>query len=385
MRFLRCELLCFLIAIAVFMGTAYGGDNFVEVFQPFARKHCQRCHAGDKVRGEFDLGRHSKAPDVISDFRRWSHVIEFIRDGKMPPDDEPQPTIDERKQAIGVLESILLEEAEKHAGDPGLILPRRLSNTEYDRSIRDLTGVDIQPTRDFPPDPAGGEGFDNTGEALGMSPSLLKKYLAAAQTVSEHMVLKTDGITFAPFPVTSYNEQKKLTEQAIIDFYQRHAVRVADYLEAAWRYRHRGPEESGIDLATWAERHHLSSRYFALVWETLSDASRAANDFAKAAPDRAGKTIGFYEQLGQMWNALPAPTDARTKPPEWNGLERYVEFWQRKLPHREGAMIQSHAGNWPIGHLEFRAREAAARDQFDPGNLRPKVTITVAQIGRAHV
>ena len=239
------------------------------------------------------------------------------------------------------------------------------------------------PTRDFPPDPAGGEGFDNTGEALGMSPSLLKKYLAAAQTVSEHMVLKTHGITFAPFPVTSYNEQKKLTEQAIIDFYQRHAVRVADYLEAAWRYRHRGPEESGIDPATWAERHHLSSRYFALVWETLSDASRAANDFANAAPDRAGKTIGFYEQLGQMWNALPAPTDARTKPPEWNGLERYVEFWQRKLPHREGAMIQSHAGNWPIGHLEFRAREAAARDQFDPGNLRPKVAITVARLPAA--
>ena len=49
------------------------------------------------------------------------------------------------------------------------------------------------------------------------------------------MVLKTNGVTFAPFPVNSYNERKKLTEGAIIDFYQSHAVKLADYLEAAWR------------------------------------------------------------------------------------------------------------------------------------------------------
>ena len=376
----RCVALCVANMVSAATIPAWGGDAFVDLFQPFAVKHCQRCHEGEKVRGEFDLGRYAKSPDVTADFRRWSHVIEFIRDGKMPPDDEPQPTIDERKQAISVLERILLEEAEKHAGDPGPILPRRLSNTEYDRSIRDLTGVDIQPTRDFPPDPAGGEGFDNTGEALGMSPSLLKKYLTAAQTISEHLVLKTEGIAFAPFPVSSYNEQKKLTEQAIIDFYQQHAVRIPDYLEAAWRYRHRAEAEAGIDPAAWAKRQGLSGRYFSLVWATLDEASRSADEFSKGSPDRVRRGAGFQERLGQLWNAIPAPVDAKAKPREWADFEQYVEFWQRKLPHREGAMIQSHAGNWPIGHLDFRAREAAARDQFDPGNLRPKVAIQFARL-----
>ena len=102
-----------------------------------------------------------------------------------------------------------------------------------------MTGVDIRPTKDFPADPAGGEGFDNTGEALGTSPNLVKKYLAAAQHVADHLVLKPDGISFAPFPVTSYNERKKLTELAIIDFYESHAVDTLQYLEAAWRYRYR--------------------------------------------------------------------------------------------------------------------------------------------------
>jgi hypothetical protein len=365
---------------AIAVAAAPAGDPFAEQFQPFAVKHCRRCHQGEKVRGEFDLGRYTKAGEVVADFRRWSHVIEFIRDGKMPPDDEPQPTIDERMQAVGILEAILLEEAEKRAGDPGAVPPRRLSNTEYDRSIRDLTGVDIRPTRDFPPDPAGGEGFDNTGEVLGVRPGLLKKYLAAAQTVSEHLVLKTDGITFAPFPVTSYNEQKKLTEQAIIDFYQRQTVRIAEYLEAAWRYRYRDAADKELDIAAWAARSQLSPKYLSLVWQTLEDASRAATDARRATPEAARIMPGFFERLGQLWDAIPAAADPRAQPAPWTELQRFIEFFQRKFPHREGAMIQSHAGNWPIRHLEFRAQEAAARDQFDPGNFRAKATIAFARV-----
>ena len=43
---------------------------------------------------------------------------------------------------------------------------RRLSNAEFDYTIRDLTGVDLKPTREFPADGAAGEGFTNAAEAL---------------------------------------------------------------------------------------------------------------------------------------------------------------------------------------------------------------------------
>jgi hypothetical protein len=165
-----------------------------------------------------DLTRYTNDAEVASNFRRWNNVIEFSRGGEMPPEESKQPSINERNAVIAQVEKILMTEAVKHAGDPGIVLPRRLSNTEYDSAIRDLTGVDVRPTKDFPADPAGGEGFDNTGEALGTSPNLVKKYLAAAQHVADHLVLKPTGISFAPFPVTSYNERKKLTELAIIDF-----------------------------------------------------------------------------------------------------------------------------------------------------------------------
>ena len=50
-----------------------------------------------------------------------------------------------------------------------------LSNSEYNYTIRDLTGADIRPTREFPVDPANQAGFDNTGETLGMSPALVQQ------------------------------------------------------------------------------------------------------------------------------------------------------------------------------------------------------------------
>ena len=218
-----------LTGVVVLLGLAapqaWGADHFSERVAPFVQKYCHKCHNQRQAKGELDLSRYAGDRDVTGDFRRWNHIVEFIRDGEMPPENSPQPALEERNEVVKAIEVILVVEAKKHAGDPGIVLPRRLSNTEYDLSIRDLTGVAMRATAEFPADPAGGEGFDNTGEALGMTPSLLNKYLGAAELVSSHLVLKPQGLAFAPFPVTSYNERKKLTEQAIIDFYRSRDVR----------------------------------------------------------------------------------------------------------------------------------------------------------------
>ena len=328
-------------------------DSYKDRVVPFLRKYCVQCHGADKPRGELNLRRYQQAPDVTRDFRRWDHIVDFIRGGKMPPEDATrQPSITERNAVVRAIEAVLLAEARKHAGDPGVVLPRRLSNTEYDLSIRDLTGIDIRPTKEFPTDPAAGEGFDNTGEALTMSPSLLKKYLGAAENVANHLVLKPRGLAFAPFPVTSYNERKKLTEQAIIAFYQRHEVRISDYLESAWRYRHRQDRSTGIQA--WARQHHLSERYLRSVW-----------DFLNATPP----VSGFLRTLHTLWNAIPAPIDGSSLPPQLRQFNDYVEFWRRKLCPREPQLIRSNAGNWPISHLDFRDKTAERRDRFQPASL----------------
>src|SRR5207302_2821372 len=141
--------------------------------------------------------------------------------------------------AIAALREIRDQEAERNAGDPGPVLARRLSNAELDYTVRDLTGVDIRPTREFPVDPANQAGFDNSGESLVMSPALLKKYLAAARLVADHVILKPQGFVFAPHPVVTETDRDKYCVKRIIDFYESHKVDLADYFLAAWQSRHR--------------------------------------------------------------------------------------------------------------------------------------------------
>lgn len=343
-------------------------DELRETIEPFLKKHCVRCHSAQKPRGELDVTRYRSVADVVGDFREWETIVEFVREGEMPPpDEEQQPTLDERRDVTAAIEAILRVEAEKNAGDPGIVRARRLSRAEYDASIHDLTGVDIRPTANWPADPAGGEGFDNTGEALAMSPSLLQKSLEAADQVASHLVLRTDGFRFAPFPVTSYNERKKLAEQAVIDFYREHEVDVADYLEAAWQYRYRPAADRNVTVEDWARRLDLSPRYLTLVWSTLESPGDDAT--------------GHVAEIAADWRSLPAPKAERASD-EFATFARKVEFVRERLGYARQQLIKSNAGNWPIGHLDFRAKVSANRDRYDADSLRSEIFVRFDKIRR---
>ena len=65
---------------------------------------------------------------------------------------------------------------------------RRLNRVEYANTLRDLVGADFNPAADFPSDDIG-HGFDNIGDVLTLSPVLMEQYLAAAETVSQRVIL----------------------------------------------------------------------------------------------------------------------------------------------------------------------------------------------------
>ena len=213
-------------------------DGFRTTIAPFLQSFCLDCHGESDPEAKLDLSVYRAANAVAKHHQTWATVLERLESEEMPPKDStPQPT---RKQRQKVIEWIHLArefEATRNAGDPGPVLARRLSNAEYNYSIRDLTGVDIRPTKTFPVDPANEAGFDNSGESLTMSPALLKKYLDAARQVSEHLVLTPDGIDFAPHPVMTDTDRDKYCVKRIVQFYQRQPTDLADYFLAAWDLR----------------------------------------------------------------------------------------------------------------------------------------------------
>ncbi|MBS0205864.1 MAG: DUF1592 domain-containing protein [Planctomycetes bacterium] len=329
-------------------------DPFREQLQPFLKAYCYECHNSTKSEGELNLARYDSTAMLAEDFRQWEHVVTFLKSREMPPGEAMQPTDSERAKFLQLLNDVMLTEARKLAGDPGVVLPRRLSNAEYNYTIRDLTGVDIRPADSFPVDPASGEGFSNTGEALLMSPSLFKKYYAAAQFVADHIDFTPSGWAFAPYPVSTYADQKKLHEQLILDFYSKHDVKYETYLNAAWSYRCR-PAGSTVTLEAWAGDRELSPRYLRSLWELISGDPSQARFYVK--------------ELRQRWQSIPADSSLTTPPPEIRTLARDLQQLSRRLTPTEIPAIVANAGNGPITHIEHRRKMANSRDTFNTALL----------------
>ena len=161
--------------------------------RPLLKRYCLKCHSTVEQEGDLDLERFLKFDDVKRDSKVWLKVVEMLDNGEMPPKKSRAILKTERDAIRNWARSALDAMALASAGDPGPVVLRRLSNVEYDNTMRDLTGVDLQPTREFPGDGAAGEGFTNVGEALVMSPAMLDKYLAAAKNIAAHAVLLPDG------------------------------------------------------------------------------------------------------------------------------------------------------------------------------------------------
>ncbi|HEV3438412.1 MAG TPA: DUF1592 domain-containing protein [Gemmata sp.] len=272
--------------------------RFSTQVKPFLERYCFSCHGPKKQAASLDLSRDLTVPGIVKNAQQWELVIERLHANEMPPEDAKlRPEAKERTAAIEWIREVRAREAERNAGDPGTVLARRLSNAEYDNSIRDVTGIDIRPTREFPVDPANQSGFDNSGESLAMSPALLKKYLAAARHIADHIVLKPEGFVFAPHPAVTDTDRDKYCVQRIIDFYKRYQIDYANYFLAAWKYHHRellgrGKEE----LSQFATEAGLSPKYLSLVWSALVE------------PEAE---VGPLVALRKLWSGLPLPDKAK--------------------------------------------------------------------------
>jgi hypothetical protein len=150
---------------------------------PFLKTHCIRCHGGDEPEGELSLERFRESANVAQEYEVWQKVLRMLADGEMPPSDEPQPTADEVRVAVRVIEGEMAKfDCQQERKQPGRVTLRRLNRVEYNNTVRDLVGINFQPANDFPSDDVG-HGFDNIGDVLSIPPILFEKYMAAAEQV----------------------------------------------------------------------------------------------------------------------------------------------------------------------------------------------------------
>jgi hypothetical protein len=146
-------------------------------------RYCFECH--DDAGREADLSLESLDVNAVGgDAAVWEHVVRKVSAGMMPPHDGgPRPTAEERFRVLSWLESEL-DRAAVESPNPGRTVPfHRLNRSEYRNAVRELLAVDVDVASMLPGDDAS-YGFDNIGGVLKLSPTLLERYLSAADKIS---------------------------------------------------------------------------------------------------------------------------------------------------------------------------------------------------------
>lgn len=149
--------------------------------------YCLHCHAGAKPKGGVDLRGFLDATGVPNSARLSKRVVEQVESHEMPPAGAKALAPAQRAHLVGFLRSALAAHDASNP-DPGPAVLRRLSRTEYDRTMRDLLGMDGSAAASAGlPEESPAQSYENLADAMTLPPTLLEKYLAAADAALDRL------------------------------------------------------------------------------------------------------------------------------------------------------------------------------------------------------
>ena len=157
--------------------------TFDGLVKPFLSTTCYDCHNNRRQKGDVNLQAFETAEAVAAHPDTFELMVQKLRSGEMPPDDEERPDPADVDRVTGWITTELRRLEALTPLDPGRVTIRRLNRTEYNNTVRDLLGVDLRPADDFPQDDTG-YGFDTIADVLTLSPVLMERYMTAAERVS---------------------------------------------------------------------------------------------------------------------------------------------------------------------------------------------------------
>ena len=353
-------------------------DDYVEKVLPILKDSCLNCHSTKKQKGDVDLEQFASVADIRRSPKVWEAVLEQVASGEMPPKKEKALSTAAKKTLLDWTRLTLEGVALANAGDPGPVVLRRLSNSEYTYAIQDLTRVpSLDPAREFPVDGSAGEGFTNVGAALVMSPGLLSKYLDAGKDVAQHAVLLPDGIAFSDKTTKRDWTNEKIA--AIKAFYARYSV--AGKVESVL------VQGNKVDLVGGDGRLPLELYLSATL--THRDVLRSGRKTVEQVAQELGLNARY---LGALWTSMNGDTASifldpiradwrKALPADVPVLAASIKAWQASL-WRFGAIGHIGKVNGPKG-WQLPVDPVVAREDFRvaiPAGDSPKVYLTSANL-----
>ena len=163
------------------------GPSFQADIRPLIQAKCVKCHGAEEKSGNVNLAAIADDKTAARQRKLWRKAIAQLEAGAMPPRDAQQLTDEEKQRLVAWMKhAIEVVDCDDPANrDPGPTVIRRLSLSEYNRTILDLMGFefDAAATVGMTDDAGEGNSFGNLAAALEMPPALLEKYFAAADQI----------------------------------------------------------------------------------------------------------------------------------------------------------------------------------------------------------
>jgi Protein of unknown function (DUF1592)/Protein of unknown function (DUF1588)/Protein of unknown function (DUF1587)/Protein of unknown function (DUF1595)/Protein of unknown function (DUF1585)/Cytochrome C oxidase, cbb3-type, subunit III len=358
----KTRVLIVLLALIAIISIIVRGGSTHAVHSPSLKtaeatfqQYCIQCHSGTAAKAGVNLERLLAQTSVGENFQQWEKVALVLEEKSMPPKAMPQPSDEERTQAVAWIRGELSAYAKKHDGDPGAVTVRRLTSGEYAYTIKDLTGLDLNVGIDSTGDAVGGEGFTNFGDVQFMQDANLERYLSAAKTIADHAVIGAGPLEFFGHPGKTGFEMSAVAR--LKEIYGAHGIRTVSgeggrpfglekYGKAffvAWQFKHRQAlGEPTASLKTLAAREGITPQFAQHVWSVMNR-----------------PTLSYpTSEIAARWRKLPAPSGdakaiaaaARTGCDE---LQKYSVSWPSWLFAR-GDLAAGGAGD--ESPLEFSDR-----------------------------
>ena len=274
-------------------------------------RYCVACHNERLQTAGLQLDT-ADVMNVAGDPALWEQVIRKLRAGAMPP--QPRPRPDEATYAwfITRLEA-KLDAAAAADPNPGRTEAfHRLNRTEYRNVIRDLLALDVDVSELLPADD-GSYGFDNIAGVLGVSPTLLERYLSAAKQVSRLAIGSPD---LPPTAVTFRRSADDAQDARLagLPFGTRGGMAIPYNfpLDAEYEIRVRLGRDTADILASFTDQHDLDISLDGEHLQTFTVGGSPPEGVSRNRPEyrewRAGR-----QRVDENWVLrVPVPAGPRT-------------------------------------------------------------------------
>lgn len=162
-------------------------ESLEDKLWPFLEKHCLECHDSSVAKGGLDI--EALVSDEIAgpgEVASWTAIFDRIQHDEMPPAKQPRPVHSEKVAFLDTVRAPLTK-ADREIRE---VVHRRMNRVEYENTMRDLLGIEVDLQDRLPEDQSAG-GFDNNGSALAVSAELFERYLDAARHALD-LVIKNE-------------------------------------------------------------------------------------------------------------------------------------------------------------------------------------------------